>query len=302
MQVFIDPSVGDSTRFREHDFVTKVLAAASESADFPAHLGTAVVLSGHRRHKRWPILEQVDRPLIVVLGDEDARLQPDLIARSAALLQCYRPSDASWPDAVLRMPLGPGGPPPIQPGLPWQDRDLDVVFVGHLHRRRWSFARELGAVSGALRAVPDTLLPAVRRSVVSQPLRPLPHHQCLLRFTDRFGAGLSQAEHLHALSRARIALVPPGFKQDETFRHHEAARAGCVLVGTPIDGLPVVPFPLTGGLLTLLKDLLADPKALEARHQAVMSAWTETGCAEAVGRSLAARLSALTKHRSTAIG
>jgi len=290
----MDPSVGDPDRFRERHHVLGVLRAIAAS---PAAPDTAVVLSAHRRHRSWSALAGVTAPLVVALGDEDARLRRALVDQATAVLQCYRPDDPSWPAQVLRLPLGPGGPPPDTPARPWQERDLDVVFVGHLHPRRWALARGLGAVKGRLRALPDPLLAALRSRVVELgEVQPLPDRRTVLRFTERFGAGLPSEAHLSLLSRARIALVPPGFKQDETFRHHEAARAGCVLVGAPLPDYPVIPVPRPQDLLPLLVRLLDDEDGLYERHLAVVDAWRERGCSAAVGRRLAAQLSALSPH------
>lgn len=300
MRILTDPSVGRPTSYRERSYVQTVLETAARQDSWPASLHTAVVLSAHRRHRAWPTLDRLERPLIVALGDEDASLNPQLVERGGVVLQCYRPAHAHSPRHVLRLPLGPGGPPPHRPSRSWADRELDVVFVGHLHRRRWELARELGWVTGPLAALPDVLLPTLRARLLDRPApRPLPHRRTVIQFTDGFGHGLSPDLHLDLLARARIALVPPGFKQDETFRHHEAARAGCVLVGAPVMEYPVVPTPPTGSLLGLLDQLLTDAVALHAQHVAVWEAWRSRGAPEAVGARLAPRIAAVYRPPGT---
>lgn len=297
VRLHIDPSVGDPDHFREGSFVRGVVQAATQSAMWPAWISRVVVLSAHRRHRQWPMLDRhAAPPLVVALGNEDARVRPELIRTAAAILQQYVPDGVHEGVPVLHLPLGPGGPTSPTPPRPWSDRDVDVTFVGHLHRQRWPLARAMGAVRPGLRALPDTILQGVR-SLALQPVS-LPGRRVYWTFTERFGTGLPRAEYLRLLGRTRIALVPPGFKQVETFRHHEAAQAGCVLVGTPLPDAryPVLRLPEGAGARAFLAELLDRPGDLAEQHRAVAQAWEARGRAAVVGRGLAIRLAGLDRR------
>jgi len=290
-RILIDESVGDPERFRERRYLIDLLNAAFDHPSWPTQVDTAVVLSAHARHAQWPSLEQsASPPLIIAIGDEDAQLRPALIQAGAAIVQQYVADAPDRPTPIFNLPLGPGGDDKTPPIRPWQERDIDIVFIGHLHRRRWALARGLGAVRALAIPLPDTALSLIRRAAIV-PVA-IPDCASHIQFTERFGGGQPRAEYLSLLSRARIALVPQGFKQAETFRHYEAARAGCVLVGTalPTQRLPVLSPPTHPLLSDWLRGLLRNPVALEAQHRAVVQAWTQRGRASSVGHALAQKL------------
>ena len=286
-----DPSVGPAPTLRERPFLEAVLDAAQAAPDWPGGFRSVVVVSCHRRHRRWPALDRAEAPvLLIALGGEDGRIRPELRERAEVLLQNYVTDDLTARTPVLHLPLGPGHssePPPLRS---WADRTIDVAFVGHLHAKRWGFARSLGAVRPAFRLFPNITLPLVRdRALIPVSIAPFQSH---IHWTHRFGAGIDHAEYLALLSQTRIALVPRGFKQTETFRHHEAARAGCVLVGAPIALYPVLE-PSGRSLVDALQALLSAPEDLEQRHRRVQDAWTAHGAPAAVGQALATKLARL---------
>ncbi|HCH62712.1 MAG: hypothetical protein CL927_00995 [Deltaproteobacteria bacterium] len=289
LHLTFDPSVGSPQTLRERPFLEALLAAAQAAPEWPQWFRSVVVVSAHRQHHTWPALDAASPPiLIVALGDENGQVRPELRARGAALLQSYVSTHHKPGPPVLRLPLGPGPAtaPPVS--VPWAERSVDVAFLGHLHARRWDFARSLNAVRPVFRHLPDRALPLVRpwalQHVSAAPFR---FH---IQWTRRFGNGIDHPTYLSLLAQTRIALVPRGFKQIETFRHHEAARAGCVMVGAPLAPYPVIPGPQHGSLLDRLRALLNAPDTLEQHHRAVQQAWRQHGTPSAVGRFLAAEL------------
>ena len=290
LSLTIDRSVGDPTRLREGPFLHALFEAAQRAPDWPPAIRSIVVVSAHRRHLNWPALEAAEGPVLcVALGDEDGRIRPAILDRCAVLLQQYVTGGMFSGTPVLHLPLGPG--PSARPPLPrpWDGRDLDVVFVGHLHRHRWQMVRRLDALRPGLGWLPDAILPTIRRLALRPAdLGPLRSH---VQWTARFGEGVDHEDYLDLFCRAKVALVPPGFKQVETFRHHEAARAGCVLIGAPLAPYPVLTVPPDRPLRLVLQDLFSDPGALEQRHRAVQSAWHHQGAPTARGPRLARDLS-----------
>lgn len=294
--------MGNPDRFRERRFLTDLARAARQHPGWNNVVDSIVVVSAHPRHTRWPELEQAPgRRFILAIGNENGVVRPELRQAGVAIAQQYvRPSTDDGPP-VLPLPLGPGGPEDAPPLA--RSRDLDVVFIGHLHRHRWPLARRLGCVRPMARWLPDTLLSSTRDVLLQRPtLDGLSH---VIAFTRRFGSGRPRPAYLDLLHRAHIALVPRGFKQAETFRHHEAARAGCVLVGTPLPDrrYPVLEPPPDRPLHTWLLDLLSQPHRLEAARAAVVHAWNTRGRPDRVGTELARQvLERLRPHEASPVG
>jgi hypothetical protein len=288
-----DPSVGDPSRLREGPFVRAVFQAAAQHPAFPRGIDTVVVVSGHRRHHHWPALDRArGRVVVVVLGNEDGRLRPELHGRAWAVVQSYITDAPTASPPVFHLPLGPGPSTTPPPRIPWPDRTIDVLFIGHIHRHRWALAHALGAVRSAARGLPAPVLASLRTRVLQPPRLPgLTHH---IQLTERFGAGLPHAEYLRLLAATRIALVPRGFKQIETFRHHEAARAGCILVGAQLSPYPVIEPPGGDALVPMLRQLLENSEAAFDQHRRVCAAWDHHGGPRAVGARLAEKLAEAT--------
>lgn len=281
--VRVDASVGNPDRFRERQWVMAVLEAAGP---LPWEV---VIVSGHTRHRSFPALEGCDpaRTLCIALSGEAGVPRRDLTER-AVVAQCYlHPDDASarlWP-----FPLGPSGFLPELPVVPWAQRDVPCSFVGALHPGRAGLYRGLtgrwwlpGPVPAMLKRQLAGLLPADDGS-----------H---LQFTDRFGSGLDGAAYAALLHRSRIALCPAGTRQVETFRHHEALRAGCVVVSPPLrahpwtDGMPMVTVSSWWQIRPRVAALLADPARLAALHEETCRWWAERAGPAAIGRWLRARV------------
>ena len=263
--------MGDPARYRERAWLAAVVAA------WPAgpRPRTVVVVSV-QGHRRWSLLDATapDGVLVFAIGGEHGRPAPALARFRVA--QCY-----AAPAGALRtrLPLGPSGfLPPVAP-VPWAERRVPLAFVGWLHPRRAPLYRLLSG-----RRLPGPL-PALLRGHIPLKLDGQVVPGSVLRFGTRFGGGLPAAEWAALLANTRVALVPPGTRQAETFRHAEAARAGCVLVGTGWPGgPPVLPLPRTAAALG---ELVRDTAALKQHHARVGAWWEQSGRAAAVAARLA---------------
>lgn len=287
MTLRIDPSVGNPACFRELDYVRGIAESAAAQASWPQKVTEIAVVSAHPRHTAWPTIDRLAPPRVVVaLSAERGTLPPALRATADVVLGPYLSED----NDTLPIPLGPSSfvPPST---TPWGSRDVDVVFVGHLHRGRVGLARGLGAFPSPLNSLPDVVLAGLRR-LARPPVQPALGLRTHLAFTQSFGGGLSGDDYSRLLARSRVALVPPGFHHPETFRHHEAARAGCVLVGQPLRSvpLPVVPVSDWSRIYTVIEGIFEDIGSLETRHDATRKAWQHHASPEAVGAALAPRV------------
>jgi hypothetical protein len=264
-----DPSVGSVSRYREQRWVERVLGAWGNGPR-----PRRVVVLSVQRQQRWASLpeEPQDDVLVIALGGEHGRRLPSL--KGWRVARCYA---SGGPDFGL--PLGPSGFLPDLPAVPWSDRTVPLCFVGWLHPGRAALYRLLSG-----RRLPGPL-PALLRGRLARDLDGSVVSGSVLRFQLRFGAGMGPEDYGRLLGRSRVALVPRGTRQVETFRHHEAARAGCVLVGDGYaGGPPVLPLPET---LAELRQLTEESRALKQHHAQVRAWWQEQGRAEAVAARLA---------------
>lgn len=269
MELVHDPSVGDVACYRERRWVERVLGAWGEGPR-----PSRVVVLSIQRQQRWAELpgEPQDDVLVVALGGEHGGPSPAL--RGWRVARCYA---GAGPD--FRLPLGPSGFLPELPAVPWSERTVPLCFVGWLHPARSPLYRLLSG-----RRLPGPL-PALLRARLARDLDGAVVSGSVLRFQRRFGAGMGPQDYAGLLARSRVALVPRGTRQIETFRHHEAARAGCVLVGDGLaGGAPVLPLPATR---EELRALVEDTPVLKQHHAQVRAWWWEQGRAEAVAARLA---------------
>lgn len=273
-----DPSVGNPERYRERQWVC-ALVDHWPAGPAPQQV---VVVSCQRQSGDWAALAGLNpaRALVLALGGEHGRPLPWLQHSGLRVAQCYLPPtlQSRW---RTRLPLGPSGFLPRLPPVPWADRDVPLSFVGWLHPRRSALYR---LVSGHRLPGP---LPSLLRAQLNGVLDGRVVPGSVLRFGERFGHGLDSDAYAQVLRRTQVALCPPGTRQDETFRHWEAARSGCVLVGARVPGTgpPVLPMPSTAAALT---DLLSSPDLLKHQHARVGAWWAQSGRPAQVAASLAA--------------
>jgi hypothetical protein len=210
-------------------------------------------------------------------------------------------------------------------GQPWRSRPpivpIPLGYYNQLNRplvpfaeRKWSvtFAGSVGGVDGtrsgwrARLATPKERARAEMLDALGRLGRKCPHEAIKIVTRPDFPP-LSPGKDKHArelagsysdlLADTRVALVPRG-NSSETFRFFEALRAGCVPVCESLPdhwfyrAAPIVRVRRWDELGSILAPLLANPPALEELHGASLR-WWDTRCSEeALGRLIAAHISA----------
>jgi hypothetical protein len=211
-------------------------------------------------------------------------------------------------------------------GRPWRNRSPIVTIpLGYyaqldhapvaFAQRRWSVAFAGSGVPvtqtarGSLRSRPGTPKGLARAQMCNAledlagrlPGEPtamvrLPDFPAMLPGRDEHARGLART-YSELMAQTRVCLVPRG-NASETFRFFEALRAGCVVVCESLPdhwfyrGAPVVRIRHWDELSSVLPPLLADGTRLAEMHRASLR-WWESRCSEdAVGRLMAAWISA----------
>ncbi len=192
--------------------------------------------------------------------------------------------------------------------VPFAERRWSVSFAGSgAQLRSTGPARRsrqpLGTPKDRARAEMGKALARLARELPREPMTivALPEFPAMLPGYDK-QARISSRSYSELVAQTRVCLVPRG-NSPETFRFFEALRAGCVVVCEPLPdhwfyrGAPVVSLNHWDELGTILPPLLADGGALEGMHRASVH-WWESRCSErAIGRFIAARISAVWDQR-----
>lgn len=234
-----------------------------------------------------------DRNVLLYLSDESASVPTELAGHYTAIFKAYLNSDRGLGN-IFPLPLGCVDGVVTLPVVPVSERSLQVFFSGNLNVNRISLYKEFTP----LRVVPDVWVERVLgRSRMRSVARAIfgadfsgQFDSAYIRFTKSFGDGLSRGEYAEKLYNARIALCPRGFHSPETFRHYEAARAGCVIVSQPLPDTvlyrdaPIIQSATWAEGLKTVHELLQDERELARAQEKTLAWWDARWSAEAVAR------------------
>jgi hypothetical protein len=168
-------------------------------------------------------------------------------------------------------------PPPVE------QRPVDVFFAGCLAgsglslRASVTARQQMGEAMARARAV----LPQYRIESLFRPAK--------------YDQGLGPEAYTQALANAKIALAPRG-NTDETYRHIEAAKLGCVVISEPLPSrwyyqdCPAVILRKWSELPGILKILLNDSAKLKELSRRGRLWWDSKVSEEAVANFIAQRV------------
>lgn len=265
-----------------------------------------------------------DRVIAVIYGDEHCRI-PGYAGRVAAVLKCHgfyptyvprrRPLRLAQIEAAeylrnlaLWMPTGWRWAAsrevrarcrllPIGYGIPSE------IPARPFHQRRY-LTSFLGSIAGVPQDQPLRRLVGTPKSFsrtrMLEALREVEGRHGAERVMVSTTAGFQESldrEQLYAevMADTQICVAPRGTAH-ETLRIYEGLKAGCVVIS---DRLPRHPFYRNSPILQiddwrdlpdLLDDLLRDPAALQARHEAGLRFWREELSESSLARRYAAAL------------
>lgn len=263
-----------------------------ETGQIPVHAGRFLCgfANGSRGLGSPPRVVSPGSAWIALL--EGARMARNLarrLRRSLALGAAPAPPRSFYP-----IPLGGAGadaPSGDEEIVPFSSREWDVAFLGSVGRLRRL---------PVLGETPMSPKPAARLALgrtLSRAAATVTDLRILVGCADRpeFGAPLPPDAYRRALRNTKICLCPRG-NFAETFRHAEAARAGCIVM---TDRLPREwylrdhPFVVIDDWTRVVpraRALLADAEATARLAQASQQ-WYDAACSpHAVARFMASRI------------
>jgi len=184
--------------------------------------------------------------------------------------------------------------------VPFEQRTCPVFFSGCLNSNRVDLYKQFARIPWLpKRNLPTRTLRELARRAVSR-FHPEKNFDeaypgACIRFTAGFGQGLEPDAYATTLANSKIALCPPGFVSNETIRHWEAMRLGCIVISGCLPdsryyhNSPIIQLNDWSDLLPLLDHLLENPSEMQAIHQA-SSKWWEKNCSESAVAEFMARI------------
>ena len=287
-------------RALESEYVYSVLDALRERmGESFAHYSFHVFNCGNPAVRPASMDDPHPRKVLIYTADERGTLPLELSEHYVAIFKGYLPDDRK-PGNIFPLPLGYVNGVTNGSTAKSCDRELDVFFSGNLNRNRIALYREFSM----LRYVPAWLVesgianPKMRNAIrfVFGADFSKAFERGYICFTRNFGEGLSRKNYAEKLNNARIAFCPGGFHSAETFRHFEAARAGCVVISERLPdnvlyrNAPILQVNSWREGIDLANELLADPERLAAVQEETLAWWNDHWSANAVARDIQEKL------------
>lgn len=192
-------------------------------------------------------------------------------------------------DNVTSLPLGNHTYVDDWTPLPMKERLFNVSFTGCLNRNRIQLASEITGLSipiigFGLRWMKRQTL-AILNTIASYK-----HPRDFFRFNPDFNKGLSSKDYHFFLRHTKIALVPRGWVNTETFRLYEAMKWGCVIITEELPdreyykNLPIIQVPDWDTGYKIARDLTGNVNELERISMETIQRYNEQLSGLAVGK------------------
>lgn len=174
--------------------------------------------------------------------------------------------------------------------IPINKRKYNVFFIGQLVRNRISLYKALSHKN----FVPSNVLLLFKKFLPIDFSSIFP--DSLIRFTPNFGSGLDRDEYNKILYNSKIVICPYGAVTEETFRHYESMRAGCIVITLkmpqvfPYQNAPIIQLNNWKELIPTVKSLLKDQNKIKELHEATIDWWQNKCSEDAIARYIAEKL------------
>lgn len=246
------------------------------------------------------LMQGNERRVLIILSDEKEAFPVDEFLSYRAIFKSYGCPEHIDPK-VHSFPVGYFNAAGRAYPVPFDQRATSVFFSGCLNRNRLELFRQFQGMPW----LPNTRrwsrpMKEIACRIASKLHRKRDFNDALengrVGFTEWFGKGLPPEEYAEVLRHTKIALCPAGFHSNETIRHWEAMRLGCVIISEPLPpnryykGSPIIEISDWRELRPLLDELLGDPDSLQSIHRATCEWWGTTCCEAAVAKHMAAIL------------
>lgn len=289
-------------------FLQRVFDALAERMCSDFHRFTFVVHRWSYHEKKGANIELLPgdpTKVLIVLADEREVFPVEDFSSYRAIFRAYGdpPGGSS---RVFPCPIGYLNAAGSTDARPFDQRAIDLFFSGYLNRNRIDLYKQFRPIPWLPKR---NLIGRYPRELARRLVEKLCHERNFddafpassISFTEWFGKGLEPTVYARTLADTKIALCPPGFVNNETIRHWEAMRLGCVVISAPLPSnrfykdSPIIQLDDWSELRPLLKGLLSDPDQLQLRHEATVDWWKRKCSEAAVADYMASVLESLTK-------
>ncbi len=190
---------------------------------------------------------------------------------------------------IRPFPLGYVGKKWKQNALAINDRKYNIFFSGNVNLNRMSLIRELSFFKNLWpedNIKNEERMYGILRLIGSlKPDYSSYYPESYIKFTKQFMGGLSLEKYNAIMYNSKIALSPPGFYVNQTYRHYEAMRAGCAVISLQLPkcyflkDAPIIQTKNWKEGLALAKKILDQPDFLaQLSNQSI--AYFEKMCSE----------------------
>lgn len=252
---------------------------------------------GEFKNTKIPLLRGGPDQVLILIADERNVFPVEDYPEFRVIFRAH----GNPPGGVTRLhpfPIGYFNEVGSQTSVSFAERDVSVFFAGFMNRNRVDFYKQFQPLWWlGQKNIPGRYPRELARRILKRFPKSLDFDgflpDAIVRFTGGFAKGLSGPEYAQTLARTKIALCPPGFVANETIRHWEAMRLGCIVISAPLPplhfykGSPIIELDDWSNLVPTLKDLLKDPENLHRRHLATVNWWKSKCCDEAVADYMA---------------
>ncbi len=225
--------------------------------------------------------------VLIWFSDESSGPADDAAAKFEHVFKCYALPDPC-PINVHAFPLFGASAVLHTDLIEFDRRDYQVFFSGNLNRQRAPLFLRLKFPT--LDILPSSTLGTAATcslSLFSKGLRAISHDihslpSSFIRFNGGFATGLTRREYAEVLAKSKICLCPPGFITNETMRHFEAMKLGCVVVSKTLPvspyytNSPIIQLDNWRGIHKILTSLIADNNRLHSIASATRDWWEKT--------------------------
>jgi hypothetical protein len=157
--------------------------------------------------------------------------------------------------------------------IPIKERLFNTTFVGCLNRNRVQIISELLNVNSKWIALGMLFNKKLTLKVINQILK-YKYNNDYYQFNDGFNNGMNGEDYNFILKNTKIALVPKGWVNTETFRLYEAMKWGCVVISeelptrTYYKDIPIIQVKNWKEGLRIANKLITDIPKLERMSKA----------------------------------
>lgn len=130
---------------------------------------------------------------------------------------------------ITSIPLGYATDPKLSDVIPLSERLFNISFVGCLNRNRIGIASRLTGINSTLIGFGLTFCKGFTLKVLNTICK-YKYSKNVYQFNPDFNSGMDGEKYSWILRHSKIALVPRGWVNSETFRLYEAMRYGCVII------------------------------------------------------------------------